>query len=105
MMSFSSKLSKIVSKIPTRSIFTKTEHLSLGKWGDVLKPAGSPSQLSKEPIENVRDMSIHGLDSSSIKQAIKNTLEQKKPASESPLGRWKVEVNNFEKGYSYDHSA
>ena len=105
MLSFSSKILKLSPKVSCRSILNKSEHLSIGKWGDVFQPAGRPSQLSNESIENVRDMSIHGLDSGSIKQAFKNTLEQKKNASESPLGRWKIEVNNFEKGYSYDHSA
>lgn len=60
-------------------------------------------------------MSVHGLNFHSVKEAAKNlvaewsanvkTVKNSDKSANSPLGRWKVETDNFTKSYSYDHSA
>jgi hypothetical protein len=58
----------------------------------------------KDKIEEIKDCSIHGLEVSMLKKAIATHLKSG-PANHhsQPLGRWGV-VDNFSKGYHYDHS-
>lgn len=70
---------------------------------------------SQEEIAHVKDMSVHGLCYDSLRAAVKNVMttpavqsssaDTKSSSTVSPLGRWKVGTDNFEKSYSYDHSA
>ena len=63
------------------------------------------TKIVKEDVVCAGDMSIKGLCMDSVLTAIKNNMTADTTPKDSPLGRWKVEVDNHEKSYAYDHSA
>lgn len=77
--------------------------------------AASSSTVGQEELAHVKDMSVHGLCLDSIKAAVNNVITtpvsnaastgKKSTTETSPLGRWKVGTDNFDKSYSYDHTA
>jgi hypothetical protein len=63
------------------------------------------------PLNEVKDLSVTGLQISSITSAIMNHLKMGPSTHRSdpkltPLGKWKVDVDNYSDGksYGYDHS-
>jgi len=66
-------------------------------------------KISALPEGEVKDMSIHGLCLNSVALFIKGALTPRlfQQSGTLALGRWKVGIDNFAKGksYDYDHSA
>ena len=89
---------------PKRSIvFSKSTSFDFGHWEDVFK---ATKEFSPPQVEDVQDMSIHGLSPKTIRSAFVNLTTNTSTASSSQtLGRWKLSIDNFEKSYAYDHSA